>query len=133
MNKNFKRTKAGIKICPFFGWTSENIEGAGRQEENDVNLTICSHEQNPNQYEGNCQESFCPLLQREKPKMTLTPNQFEILDYTEHRAANKQFRGDSEDMQELVAMGLMIPIGKKSFAPDEYFQITGKGQAALRG
>lgn len=62
----------------------------------------------------------------------MTPNQFEILDHTEHRAANYQFCGDSEDMQELVAMGLMISVGRKSFAPDEYFQITGKGQEILR-
>lgn len=64
--------------------------------------------------------------------MTLTPNQFEILDHTEHRAANNQFCGDSEDMQELVAQGLMVSVGKKSFVPDEYFQITGKGRAILR-
>ncbi len=64
--------------------------------------------------------------------MKLTSNQIEILDHTEHRAANKQFCGDSDDMQKLVSLGLMVSVGKKPFVPDEYFQITSKGRAALR-
>lgn len=60
----FRKTKAGVAICPFFQWTSENIEGQGHSE-NDVNLTICNHAKNkhPN-VEGNCySESWCPLIQ----------------------------------------------------------------------
>ena len=64
--------------------------------------------------------------------MTLTTNQFEILDHTEHRVANKQFCGGSRDMQELVTLGLMVSVGWKSFVPDEFFQITGKGQTVLK-
>ncbi len=59
---NFRRTKAGVAICPFFGWQSENIEGLGRQSENDVNLTFCSHPKNIDDCEGNCQPKTCPLL-----------------------------------------------------------------------
>ncbi|KKL87134.1 hypothetical protein LCGC14_1937730 [marine sediment metagenome] len=62
MDTEFKKTKAGIKICPFFGWQSENVEGLGRHEENDVSLTICNHEQNSHQHEGNCQKEWCPIL-----------------------------------------------------------------------
>lgn len=57
------KTKAGIAICPFFSWQSENIEGCGRHEENDVNLTYCDHIDNPDDYEGNCQEKYCPLVE----------------------------------------------------------------------
>ena len=57
----FRSTKSGVAICPFFIWTSENIEGLGHQE-NDVNLTFCIHVENPDDYEGNCQEKICPLL-----------------------------------------------------------------------
>ena len=57
----FRRTKAGITICPFFIWQSENIEGVGHTE-TDVSLTFCNHPKNPDDYEGNCQEKLCPLL-----------------------------------------------------------------------
>ena len=57
----FCRTKAGLMVCPFFSWTSENIEGLGHQE-GDVNLTFCGHPDNPDDHEGNCQEKTCPLL-----------------------------------------------------------------------
>jgi len=58
---NFRKTKSGVAICPFFGWTSENIEGEGRTED-DVSLIFCSHLENPDDYEGNCQAKLCPLL-----------------------------------------------------------------------
>ncbi len=37
-----RRTKAGLAICTFFTWTSENIEGLGHTED-DVNLIHCIH------------------------------------------------------------------------------------------
>ncbi len=62
----FRKTKAGVTICPFFTWISENIEGQGLCAENDVNLVYCVHQKNKNKYEGNCQEKLCPLLESEK-------------------------------------------------------------------
>lgn len=56
-----RKTKAGIAICPFFIWTSENIEGLGHTDD-DVNLTFCTHFKNPDNCEGNCQEELCPLI-----------------------------------------------------------------------
>lgn len=56
----FRQTKSGIAICPFFIWTSENIEKLGHSE-NDVNLTFCNHPENKNKHEGNCQEDLCPF------------------------------------------------------------------------
>jgi len=35
-------------------------------------------------------------------------------------------------MQALVSAGLMESAGRKSFVPDEYFRMTGKGREALR-
>ncbi len=59
----FCKTKTGIAICPFFSWTSENIgEEDKSSKENDVNLTHCTHLDNPDLYEGNCQRNLCPLL-----------------------------------------------------------------------
>jgi len=54
---NFRKTKAGIAICPFFIWTSEERE----QHENSVSLTFCAHPGNKNDCEGNCSERSCPL------------------------------------------------------------------------
>lgn len=62
----FHKTKSGVAICPFFIWKSENIEGLGQHEENDVSLTICNHSENNVPYEGNCQENLCPLLKQNK-------------------------------------------------------------------
>uniref|UniRef100_A0A6M3XG09 Uncharacterized protein n=1 Tax=viral metagenome TaxID=1070528 RepID=A0A6M3XG09_9ZZZZ len=64
----FRTTKQGVAICPFFTWTSEDkalIERQGHSE-NDVSLTLCVHPDNPNDYEGNCNKTNCPLskLQR---------------------------------------------------------------------
>ncbi len=67
MNHNFRTTKAGVTICPFFCWTSEDIERLG-QSENDVNLVICQHENNEHQHEGNCQEEYCPILEQHSEK-----------------------------------------------------------------
>lgn len=57
----FQKTRAGVAICPFFTWVSENVEGLGQCEENDVNLVHCTHHNNPEDCEGNCQEKLCPL------------------------------------------------------------------------
>lgn len=59
----FRTTKSGVAICPFFTWTSENIEGLGHTDK-DVSLTYCTHFDNPDLYEGNCQENLCPLIER---------------------------------------------------------------------
>lgn len=64
--------------------------------------------------------------------MNLTPNQLGILSHTANRAANKQYCGTSDDMLILVSHGLMRSVGKKSFAPDEYFELTATGITVLR-
>lgn len=64
--------------------------------------------------------------------MTLNREQIAILDHTAHRAAGGFYCGDGSDMQALVAAGLMVFAGRKSFVPDEYFRMTGKGREALR-
>jgi len=55
-----------------------------------------------------------------------------ILDHTIHRASGGMYCGDSPDMQQLVAAGLMRSSGHKFFVPDEYFQITIEGREALK-
>lgn len=61
----------------------------------------------------------------------MTQEQFEILDHAANRAANGLYCGDSPDMRALVAAGLMVSVGRKSFVPDEYFRMTAKGHEAL--
>lgn len=58
---DFRKTRAGAAICPFFTWTSENIEGCGHTED-DVCLTFCDHPKNIDNHEGNCQYCYCPML-----------------------------------------------------------------------
>jgi len=65
--------------------------------------------------------------------MELTKNQREILNHTAYNAAGGFYCGDSKDMQELVRLGLMVSAGKKSFCPDEYFELTHAGHEALKG
>jgi len=62
----------------------------------------------------------------------LNKEQLAILDHTAHRAAGGLYCGDSPDMQKLVDAGLMVPAGRKSFVPDEYFRMTGQGRKAMR-
>lgn len=64
--------------------------------------------------------------------MNLSKEHVEILTHTRDRAAGGYFCGDSPAMQELVADGLMVYVGRKSFCPDPYFQLTDKGREALR-
>jgi len=68
---------------------------------------------------------------RKGAELKLSKQHIGILDHTLHRAANQQFCGDSPAMQELVEAGLMRSLGRKSFAPDEYFGITRAGRTAL--
>ena len=65
-------------------------------------------------------------------RMSLTNNQRNILDHTVHRAVGCFYCGDSNDMQRLVQLELMVSAGKKPFVLDEYFTITGKGRKALK-
>lgn len=64
--------------------------------------------------------------------MKLTKEHIEIMEHTRDRAAQGFYCGDSPAMQELVAAGLMVYAGRKSFVPDPYFQLTGNGREALR-
>ena len=64
--------------------------------------------------------------------MNITSNQRDILDHTAYRAVGGFYCGDSGDMQELVHLGLMVSVGRKSFVPDEYFTLTGAGRQALK-
>lgn len=65
-------------------------------------------------------------------KINITNNQRDILDHTMHRAPCGYYCGDSADMQELIRLGLMVSVGKKSFVPDEYFALTGAGREFIR-
>lgn len=64
--------------------------------------------------------------------MKLTKEHISIMEHTRDRAAGGLYCGDSPEMQELVAAGLMAEAGRKSFVPDPYFHLTGKGREALR-
>lgn len=64
--------------------------------------------------------------------MQLNREQQEILIHTATRAARGCYCGDSPDMQALVAGGLMKSAGRVSFAPDEYFRLTGAGSEVVR-
>lgn len=67
-----------------------------------------------------------------EPELVLTSNQRDILYHTEHRAAGGLYCGRDNDMDVLVEAGLMEYAGIKSFVPDPYYRITGKGREALR-
>lgn len=70
----------------------------------------------------------------DKPRriMKLTKEHIDIMEHTRDRAAQGFYCGDSPEMQELVAAGLMAEAGRKSFVPDPYFTITRNGREALR-
>lgn len=63
--------------------------------------------------------------------MSLTKEQFEILEHTANRTANRMYCGDSEDMQVLVKLGLMEDVGMTGYCPDKFFSLTGAGRKAL--
>ena len=85
----FRRTKSGVTICPFFIWTSENIEGLGHIEE-DVNLVFCNHPKNKDEHEGNCQEKLCPLM---PPRKTVVVNRH-YKSYTKYIGRGTKFGND---------------------------------------
>lgn len=60
----------------------------------------------------------------------VSQSEFAILDHTINRASCGLFCGYSDDMQRLVAAGLMEFAGRKSFVPDSYFRITSCGREA---
>ncbi len=55
--------------------------------------------------------------------MNLTEEEYEILDHTMNRAANRFYCGDSPAIQSLIAKGLMRSVGWKPCVGDEYFTI----------
>ena len=63
--------------------------------------------------------------------MNLTNNQREIIEHTAHRAARGFYCGDSEDVQKLISLGLMVSAGRKPFVSDEYFKLTDAGRNEL--
>lgn len=65
--------------------------------------------------------------------MKLTQEHIDIMEHARDRAANGFYCGGGKAMHELVAEGLMSYAGRKSFVPEPYFQLTGKGREALRG
>lgn len=64
--------------------------------------------------------------------MKLNKEQIAIMRHTTTGAPGGLYCGNSKDMQALVAGGLMVSAGRKSFVPDEYFRITKKGLLALQ-
>ena len=54
-----------------------------------------------------------------------------ILDHTVSGASGGMYCGDSPEMQNLLRLGFMVSVGRKSFVPDEYFAITSKGRRAV--
>ena len=58
----------------------------------------------------------------------MTKEHIEILKHTSSRAAGGMYCGDSSEMQDLVAWGLMVRVGCKSFVKDPYFRMTIKGR-----
>jgi len=63
--------------------------------------------------------------------MDLNKEHVAIMRHTAERAARNMYCGDSKEMQELVAGGLMRSLGKKSFGDDEYFGLTEAGRVLL--
>lgn len=64
--------------------------------------------------------------------MELSKEHIWIMEHTRDRAAGGLYCGDSPEMQELVAAGLMDCAGNKSFVPEPYFSLTSKGRKVLR-
>lgn len=61
----FLSTEHGAAICPFFTWQSERHLVDGNHL-NNISLVHCIHPANPDDFEGNCQEEYCPLLKEAK-------------------------------------------------------------------
>ena len=56
----FRETKTGFPICPYFIWKSEH------DSDENISICFCSHSENPDEYESNCQKEICPLLKGAK-------------------------------------------------------------------
>jgi hypothetical protein len=46
--------------------------------------------------------------------------------------AQGRYCGDSQEMQNLVARGMMEPLGKTAWCPDPYFGLTNYGRKVLK-
>lgn len=64
--------------------------------------------------------------------IVLTSEHVGILSHTLRRAMRQLFCGDSPEMRDLVAAGLMVSRGRVSWCPSEYFTITDLGRDELR-
>jgi len=62
------------------------------------------------------------------PLLNLNSEQKHII---EHTISNGTYCGDSPDMDALVKLGLMQYMGKKSFVPDGYYNVTRAGREAV--
>ena len=60
--------------------------------------------------------------------MELNKEQIAII---EHTIKNGSFCGSSPDMDAICEAGYMICIGRKSFVPDPYYQVTTEGRHAV--
>ena len=56
----------------------------------------------------------------------------EQIEIIKHTMKNGLFCGGSQDMDELVELGYMEYVGKKSFVPDPYYRVTSAGKQAVR-
>lgn len=54
-----------------------------------------------------------------------------IMEHTRNGAAGGRYCGSSKEMQDLVGWGYMESIGRVSWVPSEYFQLTAKGRRWL--
>jgi hypothetical protein len=66
-------------------------------------------------------------------ELKLSREHISIMEHSSTRAAGGLYYGDSKEMKELCALGLMQSMGKKSFVPDEYFALTTEGKSYLAG
>jgi hypothetical protein len=64
--------------------------------------------------------------------MKLTAEHRAIIQHTLHRAAGGRYCGDSKEMQDLVHIGVMEPLGRIFFVPEEYFKLTPDWEERLR-
>ena len=60
--------------------------------------------------------------------MELTKEHFAIL---EHTQMNGLFCGDSQEIRDLCSLKMMKCVGKKSFVPEPYFELTRDGKSAI--
>ena len=66
------------------------------------------------------------------PCSALDDEQVEILKHANRPESRGQFVGESPEMDGLVARGLMKDIGKPSWCPDTFYEITDAGRDYLQ-